>query len=809
MILSGLAGIFVAVPYPTIIPGLVGLLIFLGLIFPLIPRQRLISILILTIVFCWFAWRCDRILQTFEQQSNTVLELSTVPKLRLTGRIADTGPLQNSDERTRMLVSDVSDLTQDPAIPIPGIFWLHLRLKDYDAPLPKIEPGQKIEFTGRFRPNHERWNFSSRRTFFQQATLGIVGQIQGDPSSLRPVLEPRKTTSWRTLTINARDHCVSWLESSLPTQHSARLRAFLFNDFSQIQRQESAALRRTGLLHLYAISGSHFAAFSLLLVGILRAFMAFRSAVVLTALLLFCYLAVLDFPVAAFRAWLMLMGVAVAWMRRRESDAPTGLVFAVFVLMVHNPFVIFQAGFLLSVLGTLGLMTAGPVLAQDFSDFGQSGDSSWKRSLRMALAASVAASIFVLPLQVYLFQTLHPLSILANIPGGFFSTWTLAASFLALITAPLGLGIGEGFMGSAALGLDLMTRMAVSLDQLQGLIWQPARPPLWLIFGVYGLVLAGLYFAPVASPEFLPKARARLLIRGALVIFVMGFISSFAESRRHLLTLTFFDVGQGDATLIELPGGGSLLVDGGNHYGIQGYPVIATELAAMGRRVRPTFLATHGDSDHVAGFLPLLRDISPLGIFEGCEGNENPLMAELRADADALGIPRALLQAGDILWENGPNFVRVIAPVDGCHPDPKLAGGNEDSVVLEIQMGGFRALLTGDATTRNERIWVDAGLLQPVTLLKAGHHGSKTSTGQLLLDTIQPQYAVISCGLRNQYGHPSAEVVERLEGAGAEVLRTDTMGAIRFTTDGSKVTVEKARPERLLSLLRWGITPPE
>ncbi len=268
----------------------------------------------------------------------------------------------------------------------------------------------------------------------------------------------------------------------------------------------------------------------------------------------------------------------------------------------------------------------------------------------------------------------------------------------------------------------------------------------------------------------------------------------------HDLEVTAIDVGQGDSLLVVFPDRETMLVDAGGFPGMErmrrkpqidiGEDVVSPYL--WSRRIRHLDYAvlTHGHSDHMAGLSAILDNFHPRALWIGAEPKTPEWDAvETHAKADRVKIVE--LQRTAIPLSLGCTEIRVLAPSSDY-----LAGEtaqNNDSLVLEITYKNKRVLLTGDAERLSEDDMVNNAKLQPVTLLKVGHHGSRTSSTEEFLNQVRPQFAMISDGYQNQFHHPHPNVLERLSEHHVAVFRTDQRGLITFRTDGERVELQTFR----------------
>jgi len=284
--------------------------------------------------------------------------------------------------------------------------------------------------------------------------------------------------------------------------------------------------------------------------------------------------------------------------------------------------------------------------------------------------------------------------------------------------------------------------------------------------------------------------RARIYAYGALVLLVTVAVGvlwyTTTPSHSGVLRVTFLDVGQGDAVLIESPSGKHILVDGG-----KGSEVLR-ELGGVLRGMAPfdMVVATHPDSDHIGGLSEVMtRYGAPVVVGTAIEKESDATLALALATA-AQSAQHRDARRGEV-YVLGDGVV-----IETLFPDRDLRDveSNLSSVVLRVVYGEHSFLLTGDSPVAIEKYLVstDGDALRS-TVLKAGHHGSKTSTHQWFLNAVAPEYVVYSRGCDNRYGHPHQEVDERVRATGATVYDTCTHGRIIFVSDGTalKVTTER------------------
>lgn len=266
------------------------------------------------------------------------------------------------------------------------------------------------------------------------------------------------------------------------------------------------------------------------------------------------------------------------------------------------------------------------------------------------------------------------------------------------------------------------------------------------------------------------------------------------------LEVTAVDVGQGDSIFIAFPDGKTMLVDAGGFPGLErmvhkpqidiGEDVVSPYLWSRRLHRLDYVVLSHGHSDHMAGLPAVLDNFRPAELWIGPEpGSAEWNDVKRHASADHVRIES--FHRGCPVASIGGVQIRVLAPEPDYSPGDKAS--NDDSLVLELTYRSRSVLLEGDAELASEAAMLASGELKPVTLLKVGHHGSRTSSGEEFLSTVQPQLAIISDGYHNQFHHPHPSTLEHLAAHHTTLFRTDQNGLVQFRTDGDKVELRTFR----------------
>lgn len=585
--------------------------------------------------------------------------------------------------------------------------------------------------------------------------------------------------------------------AGLPEQRAALMEAIALG-----VRDELGDLRDSfsdsGLAHVLSVSGLHLAVLVAALARLVARLGRLRYPLLMAATT--AYVALVGPSPSVLRAACMVLaGLACLALGYQRIEPWPALALAACIGLLLSPASLFDASFQLSYLAVAGMLAFTAPLTRLLQDalppprrgtrrpssgggrragrgssaghrgVGAKGPPERRGVLRDAVAPALAVSVAA---------QLPTLSLLA----GSFGAVPLASPLVNLAAVPIaGLLVPLGFLASA-LGL-VSLRAATLLNQvvspfagaLLGLSALGARLPR-LPWGHVSGVGHVCFAAALLALALL--ANGRLSLRAAsIVVLVAVCLSALLPPLHAPPEVVFLDVGQGDATLVRLPGRIEVLVDGGgtpfSDYDV-GAEVVVPALRSLGVGRLEVVVATHPDTDHVEGLLSVLTSFDVGTLVIGHAAADSTLDAELRALAARRGVSVHEARRGE-RWRFGRG--RSQAVFDVLNPTPRSQGSsNDDSVAFLLRYGGTpQVLFLGDLSGT-----VEAKLAVPhVPVLKVAHHGSAYSTTPALLHAARPSLAIVSVG-RNGYGHPSPEALDRLRDAGATVLTTQTHGAVRL-----------------------------
>ncbi len=539
---------------------------------------------------------------------------------------------------------------------------------------------------------------------------------------------------------------------------------------------------RSGLVHLLSISGFHVGLITAWAFLICRLARMTRSTALATAAgMSAAYVAFLGWPAPAARAAALAIVVARCQTRQRHVQPNALLAATCLAVLLVDPWAALDLGGWLSAAALWGASTF-----TRWSDRAL-GKSFWARTAASSLGATLATA----PITAAFLGTVALAGLLLNFPAIPLAALAVPGVLASLILLPVWPAAAEALAAGAGLGLHLLELCAVAGAAIPaGYVMAAPGAPGALLPWIVVLVLALWVMGERNTPA---EAGRRLAWSAAVALWVglvPGTLLGSPDGGRGL-ALHFLDVGQGDGAVLRTPGGRWIVIDAGpaGERGDAGRRVVAPFLERRGVRALSAIVVSHAHADHMGG-VPALLDRFQVGmVIEPGGPVSDPAYAAFLSALDREGIAWHPARSGERFTLDGVELTVL-------HPAADWAGWgedvNEDSVVLLVKYGEFEALFTGDAGFTAETML--RGKARSVDLLKVGHHGSRGSTGEELLDSLRPLAAVISVG-RNDYGHPAPETLARLGSRRVPVLRTDRDGTVSVTTDGTTMKVSSRQGE--------------
>jgi competence protein ComEC len=707
-----------------------------------------------------------------------------------------------------------------------------------DARLP-LAYGQKVEVAAKIRQPR---NFQNPDSFdyigyLAEQHIYWTGSVS-DPSQIHVVGTcGSPAVAWL---FGIRTWALERIASLYPDdpQTAALLQATLLGETTGVERRWTSDFRITGTYHALVISGQHVSvlAFSLLLV--LRLFRLRRVPALCVATLaswLYAFISGMSSPVVRAAGGFTLFLIASYCFRKTRILnilAAVGIVY-----LLADPDQLFDPSFQLSFLSAAAIAAFAIPMMERFTEpisasvnhFGEFkydpqlplNAAALRVELRLVaetISAWTSLSIercqtFVALIVRLVVFALEAVIVSACVQFGlalpmvsYFHRLSITGLSANIVVIPLlSLVVPLGF-ATIATGWKLLawvTRILLLCAEWVA-TWHVHFEPAWRL-GAIPLTISCAFAVSLILLAIALRSKHKvwpsLALSLALAMFAVVCLQPWQPIiRPGMLELTAIDVSQGDSLLMVFPDGETMLIDAGGFPGMErmkrkpqidmGEDVVSPYL--WSRRIRHLDYAvlTHGHSDHMAGLSAILDNFHPKALWIGAEP-PSPEWNTVQQHARLDNVRIVSMNRAAAPMRIGGASLRILSPAADYVPGN--AAVNDDSLVFEVTFGARRILLTGDAERPVEQDLINSGLLKGVTLLKIGHHGSKTSTSEEFIDQLQPKFAFISDGYHNQFHHPHPTVLERLAEHHVAIFRTDQRGLLTFLTDGRKVEIETYR----------------
>lgn len=633
-----------------------------------------------------------------------------------------------------------------------------------DSTAAGVVPGDTVYGSALFRLTAA--DNSDRSLYYEARGIFLRGSVSSPLSVQHPETPP--VFAWGAYIARTLQQRVF---NIFPEDVSGLVSAILTGDKSGLDGYTYSCLQRSGAAHVVAVSGLHVSFFAAMLA--LLFCRRSRLGAVLSIVMIFLYVAVAGFTPSVLRAAAMISATLLAPLFNREEDRPTTLSAALFALLAFNPYAIQSISLQLSFGAVAGIHAITQPLYRAMTGSLTSGENLIFKALRRLyrifaanLSLTVGALLFTAPLTAWYFGTVSLISPLTNLlilwaVSLLFATGLLLSLLGILLPAAASVfAIPVAFLGRWILWctriLSDLPFASLSTDSIYLCAW------LAFLYILIAIVLLRRYRRAV-----LPVCAAVITLCTALILTRVSLTSS-------PLTVTMLDVGQGQCIVLRSGQNTALIDCGGND--TNAGDTAADYLQSMGITRLDLLILTHCHSDHANGTSELFSRLDVSGV----------VLPELTADStpeqeEIISLARELDAEVTLLDRNrtvsfGESTLTLYAPLgDG--------GVNEEGLFVLASCGEFDVLITGDANTFSESLLLKYNPLPDIEVLAVGHHGSANSTGEVLLDALNPEICLISVG-ENTYGHPSQETLTRLSQRNIEIYRTDRMGNLTIRYKG-------------------------
>ena len=661
-----------------------------------------------------------------------------------------------------------------------------------------LENGAKVYAVQTFQSEHEKQNYEqislSGHTFLVKGNLVpptlpshqfafsmenyILSHAAQGIYEIEQSTYKEKKNSLSSLLAEQRFRVKKHIEATFPNSLIAEAQALIIGEQENVDQELNRAYQKLGITHLFAISGLHVALVSLLVFELLlRLHIRREHATIIIIIALPLYACIAGGAPSVWRSVTVVEMIMISKIFSKKLSIDDALSLSFIALVLYQPSIIFQIGFQLSYLATVALVFSNVIL------------QSTQSALFQSFYITSVCQLLVYPLLIYHFFELSLSSFIANI---------VFVPLFSLIILPVNLV------------LFVLTLLFKPGAQVLFLIYEPLRgfvakvimwcqsiPYQMWVTGRPSVLLCSLAFLGVLCAfVYIEKRKFKMAL---ICILIPALVIHLAPRMHKDIRITFLSVGQGDSIVIELPYRKKVyVVDTGGLLRFEqekwkqskteyevGRRIVVPYLKGRGIKAVDTMIITHADADHAEGAEEVMEEIKVKEIHVSPNSWEKSVMEDIIAHIKKEKIPLKE-KIADEKWRVGDAYFEYLSPTDTQYD------GNNDSLVLLVSFGKYKILLTGDLEEDGEMQLVknNEQKITHLSILKVGHHGSKTSSAEAFLKHTKPSLSIFSTGLNNRYKHPSKEVVERFQKLGLPTLNTAEVGSIelKMTKENCEIT---------------------
>ncbi|PKM41720.1 MAG: DNA internalization-related competence protein ComEC/Rec2 [Firmicutes bacterium HGW-Firmicutes-8] len=668
------------------------------------------------------------------------------------------------------------------------------------GPAPQYSYGDRLEISGIPMVPKEPGNpgeFNYREYLKAKGIQLIIKSRQGagvqktGTGSINPVVD---------VCLKIKVKLMAVIDATMSRQHAGLLAGILFGSGGRIDPGARNDFALTGVVHILSVSGYHMGllvAFCVLCGNILQLNKTGRNILMVLVTSFYAVMTGASPPVvrALVMAWVLLL----ARHSGGEYDWPNSLSLAALVILLYDPRALFNPGFQLSFTATWGILYLAP-LWRGLPKLAPAGLLSAVTIVSQALAITVSAQAAIFPITSYYFNYISLVSLPANLIIVPLISLVMILGGFAALGGLLWLPLGGTVNFSTGLILDLILRIARFLAGLPFAVVTVKQPSIVQIAAFY--VITVISIEAFRNPEIWLRLRRRWsLHRTKVVPLILAIVAAIlwtsivSPAGSGKLEVTFLDIGQGDAVLIQSPDGRSIIIDTG---GVQGSPlsaynpgekILVPYLRRKGISKIDLLVLSHAHADHIQGAEALVKSMGVNMLVVAPQFDDSSDGSRLLNSFTEKGIQIKEATGGEKVLFDEKITLEVLSP-----PGNAEAKENDNSLVVRLCFGELHILFTGDVGETVLQKLADYPVAVHAEIVKVPHHGSKSGWLERFYRVADPEMAVISVG-PNYFGHPSREVLNGLSGLNIPVFRTDKNGAVIVRSDGSDYQVETVKDQ--------------
>ena len=604
------------------------------------------------------------------------------------------------------------------------------------------------------------------------------------------------------------------MSNILDEEQGALCIGILIGDRENISDITEDNFKKSNLTHMLAVSGSHITYIIVALTTLLSKTNR-KFSLIITIIFLLFFTVLTGFTASVLRASIMGILTLLASILHRKSDTINNLGISSIIILLYNPYLLVDAGFLLSYAGTIGIIFFSKKISNGTSiivnkinpnllNIEQNNNSKilFVKSIIekiilyviSSLSVTISANIVIIPIMAYMFSTISFTFWISNILAGSIMEVVTIFGFITYLISIVFPMLAE-FLGIA---LNLFLTILLKIAEISSIIPGASiyiKTPSLIMCVMYYLVIFILFNLKPIRQFIRKKAIFRFLIIKAkkhklkilvTIITVIILLNSIIYVTDKNLKIYFVDVGQGDCTLIQTHEKKNILIDGGgSEFGSfdVGESILLPYLLNRGINKIDYMMISHFDSDHIGGLFYIMENLKVDNIIISRQGKNSENFKKFIQIMSEKQINLIIVKRGDYVKIDDTSYFEILFPEEKQISDNVL---NNNSIVAKFVSSNVTMLFTGDieeiAEKRLCELYRNTNKLQ-ADIIKVAHHGSKTSSTLSFLELVNPKIALIGVGADNNFGHPNEGVLERIKKLGTQIYRTDQTGEVSIVID--------------------------
>lgn len=604
------------------------------------------------------------------------------------------------------------------------------------------------------------------------------------------------------------------MSNILDEEQGALCIGILIGDRENISDITEDNFKKSNLTHMLAVSGSHITYIIVALTTLLSKTNR-KFSLIITIIFLLFFTVLTGFTASVLRASIMGILTLLASILHRKSDTINNLGISSIIILLYNPYLLVDAGFLLSYAGTIGIIFFSKKISNGTSiivnkinpnllNIEQNNNSKilFVKSIIekiilyviSSLSVTISANIVIIPIMAYMFSTISFTFWISNILAGSIMEVVTIFGFITYLISIVFPMLAE-FLGIA---LNLFLTILLKIAEISSIIPGASiyiKTPSLIMCVMYYLVIFILFNLKPIRQFIRKKAIFRFLIIKAkkhklkilvTIITVIILLNSIIYVTDKNLKIYFVDVGQGDCTLIQTHEKKNILIDGGgSEFGSfdVGESILLPYLLNRGINKIDYMMISHFDSDHIGGLFYIMKNLKVDNIIISRQGKNSENFKKFIQIMSKKQINLIIVKRGDYVKIDDTSYFEILFPEEKQISDNVL---NNNSIVAKFVSSNVTMLFTGDieeiAEKRLCELYRNTNKLQ-ADIIKVAHHGSKTSSTLSFLELVNPKIALIGVGADNNFGHPNEGVLERIKKLGTQIYRTDQTGEVSIVID--------------------------